>query len=532
MKYLIYLLAFINCIYAQQPTYFNILPDIGALENKAIFYGIVSDQYNIFTIGNRLTARDSNRQSIVDIQLNQFDYNGTLVTSCILKDSMIFNPSIGENRPMIKLNDSIYFYLLRVNEFPNTWSDFESILININQNKIISHRFIPRPFPGNYDFDNFINSYFVNGKLNLIFGTYFNFKKSHYLYIFNADLSIDKIKKLPEFKEYTTIFWLSHDSPNSYEIVGDSRTFKTNSELSEQGNLVYLKLDSNLNILKRIDFKGNFNINIGTGENFSIIRNEDKSFIISAYDWVNNSVGFYGKPITLKFSPEFDTLIWKRYMYQKFDNPEKLRFWINYTDKMKDKSGYVTCGDQFDQRTDSTSNYGIIYKVSDQGDSLWLKKYLPLFWDSKRCFGVRLYQVKVSEKNSIIACGLAGDREQQGTRAWLLHLDSDGCLVPGCNEVVNTKDINSESGKDFKIYPNPVVSNNLSIVCLGNNNKEINLQLLSLSGQILKETKFKSEQGLQIQLDIPFDISDGEYVLRFNSGTDIETKKLIVQRKK
>ena len=155
-------------------------------------------------------------------------------------------------------------------------------------------------------------------------------------------------------------------------------------KLFNENNLFYIKLDSNLNIIKRKDIVGNFNIGIGTGENYSIIRNDDRSFVISASDWFENVNGFYGIPYTLKLSPEFDTLIWMTRMGEYFEEKERLRTWINYSAKLKDNSGYVTCGDIFDQRVDSTSDFGIIYKVSNNGDSLWLKKYLPLNWESAK----------------------------------------------------------------------------------------------------------------------------------------------------
>lgn len=89
-------------------------------------------------------------------------------------------------------------------------------------------------------------------------------------------------------------------------------------------------------------------------------------------------------------------------MYQKFDQPERQRTWINFNDKMKDNSGYITCGDQYDQRQDSSDNYAILYKVSEQGDSLWFKKYLPLAWDKYRAIGMNMAQVHVTDYNSIV----------------------------------------------------------------------------------------------------------------------------------
>ena len=530
MKYLIYSIVFINWIYAQQNTYFNILPDLGALENKSIFKAVTSDNKFIYTLGSKLTAQDSNRRNqVIDIQYNAFDYNGVLRNSKIIQFTGL-KPYIQKNFPFIKMNDSLYFYILYLEDRQKIWTDFEALILNIKNGKVEKHLGVPRPFPGDYDFNFYSNTSFVNEKLNLLFKTYYDQKVEYFIYTFNDDLSINKIRKLSNINDNITFRWLSNDNANSYELVGEVNQ-QINNVATGKTNLFYIKLDSNLNLVKRNDYTGSFNIGVGTATTYTIIRNEDRSFVISANDWVYTPTGFYGKPVTLKFSPEFDTLIWRRYMYQKFDQPERQRTWINFNDKMKDNSGYITCGDQYDQRQDSSDNYAILYKVSEQGDSLWFKKYLPLAWDKYRAIGMNMAQVHVTDYNSIVFCGSVGDRFEQNTRAWLLHLDSGGCLVPGCNEVVSTKDINHESNQNFKIYPNPVVSSHLNIACFGHERMEINLELLSLSGQIIRETKFKSEQGLQIQLEIPFEIPNGEYLLRFTNGSSAESKNITILRK-
>jgi len=501
---------------AQNIKYFNILPNVGALENKSHFLAVISDSKYIYTLGNILSFQDSNRRNqVVDIQTNVFNFDGSLIRSSILEDLNIPKPYIGANPPLFKINDSIYNYFILLNTTPLNWADYELISINFRSGKIVNHQRVPRPFPGDYDMSNFTNTSFINGKLNIVFNTYLNMKRENFIYEFNEDLSINKISKLPNFSDRMTVFWLSKDSLNNIELVGDFNELKKN-EPTGKINLFYIKLDSNLNVIKRKDVLGAFNIGIGTGETYSIIRNDDRSFIISASDWFENVNGFYGIPYTLKLSPEFDTLIWMTRMGEYFEDKERLRTWINYSAKLKDNSGYVTCGDIFDQRVDSTSDFGIIYKVSNNGDSLWLKKYLPLSWESARCGGMSFYQIHSTEYNSLVVCGYVVDLNERSTKSWLLHLDSDGCLIPKCNETVHTENIDSVSR--FSIYPNPLVGNTLNIQCnSGSKNDKYQLKLLSLDGKLIKETNFNSQEGLQIMLDMPLDIPNGPYLLHFSN---------------
>ena len=272
-------------------------------------------------------------------------------------------------------------------------------------------------------------------------------------------------------------------------------------------------MDSTFKIIKRKDYIGNFNYGFVTADNFTILRNEDGTWVMSAYDWVitKEPDPNYGKPTTLKFSPEFDSLIWKRCMYEKPVDVKLMNSWIYFADKMKDGSGYITAGDQYDQRRDSLENFTFLYKVSENGDSLWTRKYIPLGWSRERTAGTRMSQVKVSDYNTIIMGGIAGDRDQNNAvRAWLLHLDSDGCLVPGCNTTINTKDLTNKKEKAFVVYPNPTVSDKIYILSRITSNEKHTLTLYDILGNEILKTEFLPQEGAQYFMHIPEKIKPGE----------------------
>ncbi|MBK9719059.1 MAG: hypothetical protein IPO85_16395 [Saprospiraceae bacterium] len=75
---------------------------------------------------------------------------------------------------------------------------------------------------------NFTNTTFINGKLNIVFETYLNKKREYFLYELNEDLNVYKISKLPTFEHDITVFWLSKDSLNNIELVGDFSELKNN----------------------------------------------------------------------------------------------------------------------------------------------------------------------------------------------------------------------------------------------------------------------------------------------------------------
>jgi hypothetical protein len=533
MKY-IFLILFVIDLQAQSHSYFSIIPDLGAIDDKCYLDAVTYDSNYIYTLGSLLTSQDSNgRNKIWDIYLSKFDYHGKLIAKTIFPDSSDGIPYLTINRPLVKINDSLYFYwwYLSENRQQGT-SDYEAFILDIKNAKIIRKKRIPRPFPGDYYFIHYCKAFFHNGKVNLMFETNPNDTIDIHYYMYEIDTSLNnfKIDSIGKFNQKLTFYWVSKNQKNEYEFVGEVSKIK-NGEITSEMNLFYMKMDSTFKIIKRKDYLGNFNYGFVTADNYTILRNEDNTWVMSAYDWVitKEPDPNYGKPTTLKFSPEFDSLIWKRSMYEKPVDVKLMNSWIYYADKMKDGSGYITAGDQYDQRVGGRENYAVLYKVSENGDSLWTRKYIPLGWSQERTAGTRMSQVKVSDYNTIIMGGIAGDRDQNNAvRAWLLHLDSDGCLVPGCNTVISTNDIISKKDKAFVVYPNPSNSGKIYLLSRISSNEKYNLSLLNLQGIEIYKSEFLPMEGAQYFIEIPEKIKPGEYILQIKNKSNVQIEKLLM----
>jgi len=64
---------------------------------------------------------------------------------------------------------------------------------------------------------------------------------------------------------------------------------------------------------------------------------------------------------------------------------------------------------------------------------------------------------------------------------WLLRVDDDGCLIPGCN-IVNSKE--AESNSDLNIYPNPAKN---YIILLHSSSEKTRYQVISTEGKIVDD---------------------------------------------
>ena len=313
MKYIFFILFVID-LQAQSHSYFSIIPDLGAVDNKCYLDAITYDSNYFYTVGSLLSSQDSTgRNKVWDIYLSKFDYHGKLINKTIFPDSSEGIPYIDANYPMIKINDSLYFYSWNLHEYPpQSNSDYEAFIVDVKNAKILRKKRIPRPFPGDYYFIHYCKAFFQNGKVNLMFETNQKGILDTYYYMYEIDTSLNsfKIDSIGRFNQKLTFKWVSKNANNEYKFVGDARKI-INSQYSSEMNLFYMNMDSTFKILKRKDYIGNFNYGFVTADNFTILRNEDGTWVMSAYDWVitKEPDPNYGKPTTLKFSPEFDSLI-------------------------------------------------------------------------------------------------------------------------------------------------------------------------------------------------------------------------------
>ena len=531
MKYILLLSLCLCCILLWSQKTFSVLPDLGGVRGQCLLNGIVPDSMGIFTIGTLVTEEDSTgRKQIVKMQINRFDYDGNLLKSQILTDSVFEKIFIFSNDPLIKINDSLYILQMGLNISPQNGSDVVLLMIDIKNLKIISVNKIPQPDPGDLDFVSVSKSGIVSDRFRMIFQHSKGLDITYYVYEFDLKLNIKKISKIPKLGTLTPYYWVSSDSENNIECVGQISEFRKN-EPTRKGNLFYLKLDSNMQVLKRKDLIGNFNIKIAIADNQSTFRDTDGSFVISAFDWVIGDNFSFGKPLTLRMSPEFDTVYWIRPMYDHYEDTVYINQWTSYGDKMSDGSGYVTCGDIHDYRFEGNVNYGLIYKVSERGDSLWTRRYLPIGWDSLRTYGMAFHQIRCTPYNTMVVAGGVGDSQSNTARAWLLHLDTDGCLVPGCGKVVRLEDVYQRRETAFDIYPNPLLTDRLAILCRAALNQEMDLNIVNLDGQRVLHSRFQATEGVHYIADIPSHLPHGTYIVSISDilGRQWYNTKLIRQ---
>jgi len=204
-----------------------------------------------------------------------------------------------------------------------------------------------------------------------------------------------------------------------------------------------------------------------------------------------------------------------------------------------ENDGFILCGEayygsyegcaQVDTTVKCWNFPGIIAKVSNNGDSIWMRKYFGVtdVWESNQ-----LHDAEITPDSGYSFVGEAFNPWQgddQGQFGWLLMTDKYGCLVPGCQLVSSTNEPvqnNSETDISFKIYPNPAVSI-VNVLITQSLLPDAVLHLIDESGNELDQWR-NFEKGATYMIPVD-NYPAGIYFLNMTYGNSIVgNEKLII----
>lgn len=155
---------------------------------------------------------------------------------------------------------------------------------------------------------------------------------------------------------------------------------------------------------------------------------------------------------------------------------------------------------------DFSDNYGLLLKFNTNGKVIWQRNH-QFFLDEVYADQHFFRQVIQTKDGGFLACGQTEDRDNSPSGdpiiqfSWFVKTDEYGCLVPGCQDLVNIAETTA-SKTAFKIYPNPVAD-----ILYASFSTELNikqgaqLHISSNSGQLIK-TYDISHQESNLSIDV------------------------------
>ncbi len=170
---------------------------------------------------------------------------------------------------------------------------------------------------------------------------------------------------------------------------------------------------------------------------------------------------------------------------------------------------------------DGGQSQGLIYRCTENGDSIWMRKYYYDDWQDLS----QIYTGIVQKDSSIVLAGAFADQvntQTGGIYLWLLGLDKYGCLQPGCHNI-GVDELLIPKTPNFEIYPKPS-SGELKITW---NQKQdarnfpLDFEIIGLNGKIILKRKINEHSGKEFSTKLPGHISNGTYIIVLSSNEKV-----------
>lgn len=213
--------------------------------------------------------------------------------------------------------------------------------------------------------------------------------------------------------------------------------------------------------------------------------------------------------------------IWEKYHYSGTSETS-----IHQVKETED-GGYIGVGTWVEPPT--AHMFGFMMKFDSEGEVMWERKYQHA--DEGNFQLNQLYDIEeIPEGNGYVACGQRNETDT-GQNAWVIKVDSMGCLIPGCDTLTHINELTQQV--KLLIYPNPAINEiyvkvpDLSL--LGNESSSVFIKLYNLQGKEVQHHKvgrFEATYLLNVE-----DLSSGMYVLKIENslGQSFSSNKVILE---
>jgi len=270
-----------------------------------------------------------------------------------------------------------------------------------------------------------------------------------------------------------------------------------------------------------------------------IVPNADGSLVYACQQawevYVTSVSDFEMNGLIVKLDSNFNE-VWNLPI-RAFKNISGTALPIRNISKVTDSGGgYIASGTlyEIDTINNTGKGYGLIQKVSENGDSLWARKIV--YPGQENNFINMFYDLKETPDKGFIMCGSLQPADtatnpfnNNFTYGWVVKTDSMGCVVPGCHLYDGLQE-NKIPTHVMKVFPNPaddMISIYYNAAKLAQNSSML---LFNQEGKLLTTLNITSNNATYM---IPLmNYPSGIYYLSLYEGdTIIKTEKIIINGK-
>lgn len=269
-------------------------------------------------------------------------------------------------------------------------------------------------------------------------------------------------------------------------------------KVSPEGKLLWKKQIPSLDYLE-----GVFNIFVQT----------DGSLLLVGDSYNSDFFGDQFSVILLINMNSNGTINWTKRILKIYDG--EIRYCVEDS-----SNNYICSGTIFSEAGKKGDGY--LVKFSAQGDSMWSRTINNSDRSTEQFFNI----AKASDGGFYLT-GFSWIEGINTSKSWIVKVDSFGCLVPGCQNTVKTKDVDDGKIKAFELYPNPA-NEVLYFLSHVTKNDNCSIQICDLQGKEVFTYKFIPVQGKQYIMEFTKKILPGIYVLRIldEKGKITQTERI------
>jgi outer membrane protein assembly factor BamB len=256
-----------------------------------------------------------------------------------------------------------------------------------------------------------------------------------------------------------------------------------------------------------------------------IVKDDGKLLVGAGYS-IGNWQSTHKRPMVMEIDNLTGEVNWKKGFgaFQSSDHIEQIKILAD--------GNYVATGLKTVWETGAEGDRApFILKFSPEGDSIWMRTIIPLWFETSGWPGAKgtMSDFVINDDGGITAIGelatYTGDGPQDGwiQDTYILRLDSLGCLVPGCDTLVNVAEESVEK-MALSLYPNP--ASGVLNVHFENvrEHQQSTFEIINNSGQLIRTWQTPIASAT-FQVNVS-DLLDGLYLLRISddSGSCIQEK--------
>ncbi len=449
MKIFIIILCFVSThLYSQ--TYFSSIPDLGGDEMEGKIFNVIPLENEIKIIGllhdSIVPGFDGGTWPVS----GAISYTGELLGTNYLIDSTYSDGFFYFKRRLAFKNDSIcYIYDRR--DLGAPLLDAYLVEMNLRTGRILRSTIIYNQIPDHTGFLATDLAIGHNGNIYLVNVFFETGPNPQVLTVLDSNLTVQAQTLIPNFGRDNITKYVEEDSDGNLVLVGvslgeansiwfESKLFR--QVLDEKFNSIDFKLASTMQDQTIAGF-----------ETYPIIKTKTGDWIfatqvaIPTNDCQDCSIWV---PYIVCVSSGFTEVYWETRLFDGDFKSSQPEFTTNSIAEVSD--GYIFAGSSDGAFGIETS--GLLGKVSLNGDSLWLKHIIPIEWDTIQGRYFSMQDIKTTSIGNIVIGGYGSDRYTSRILPWILHLDKDGCLEPGCN-ITSTSFEERLQDIYFTMSPNP-----------------------------------------------------------------------------